>query len=43
MQGSRIVWDGRDDQGRLVPPGSYLYVVYDEGRTMDRGICAVVR
>jgi len=43
MQGSRIIWDGRDDQGRLVPPGSYLYVVYDEGRTMDRGICAVVR
>jgi hypothetical protein len=42
-RGSRLVWDGRDNQGRLVPPGSYLYVLYDEGRTIGRGTCGVVR
>lgn len=39
----RLVWDGRDDAGHVVPPGPYLYVVYDEGREFRTGTCGVVR
>ncbi len=38
-----LAWDGRDDAGRYVPPGSYLYVVDDGGRELAKGVCGVIR
>ncbi|PID80655.1 hypothetical protein CSB20_06405 [bacterium DOLZORAL124_64_63] len=38
-----LVWDGRDQGGHLMPPGSYLYVVYDDGREFRTGTCGVIR
>ncbi|HHS12136.1 MAG TPA: hypothetical protein ENN03_00025 [bacterium] len=36
-------WDGRNDSGALVPPGSYLYVVRVRARVIRRGMVAVIR
>ncbi len=36
-------WDGSDKSGRLVPPGSYLYVIDDGGREVGKGVCGVIR
>ena len=36
-------WDGRDRDGRAVPPGSYLYVIDEGGRQVAKGVCGVIR
>lgn len=36
-------WDGRDRDGRQVPPGSYLYVIDEGGREVAKGVCGVIR
>ncbi len=38
-----LAWDGKDRGGRLVPPGSYLWVLDDGGRKVAGGVCGVVR
>ncbi|MDD4223612.1 MAG: peptidylprolyl isomerase [Candidatus Cloacimonetes bacterium] len=35
-QGSEWYWDGRDDQGKRLPPGVYLIRAISEGRTFSR-------
>ena len=39
----RLAWIGRDRDGRQVPAGSYLYVVYDGETAFHTGICGVIR
>jgi len=39
-----LTWDGRDDEGKLVPPGVYLYritVSSDEGENFASGSVGV--
>lgn len=39
-----MTWDGRDDEGKLVPPGVYLYritVSSDEGENFASGSVGV--
>lgn len=43
VDGSRARWDGRDEQGNLVPTGIYLYTAYDEEGQSVAGKIAVVR
>jgi gliding motility-associated-like protein len=38
-----LVWNGRNQNGDPMPPGTYLYVVYDDGREFRTGTCGVVR
>ncbi len=38
-----LVWNGRNQNGNPMPPGSYIYVVYDDGREFRTGTCGVVR
>ena len=38
-----LVWNGRNQNGNPMPPGTYLYVVYDDGREFRTGTCGVVR
>ena len=40
--GSRLVWDGTDEKGKLVGAGVYLYRL-DVGKTRDQGRIVVVR
>ena len=39
----RLAWNGRDRDGRQVPAGSYLYVVYDGETAFHTGSCGVIR
>lgn len=41
--GRSLVWNGRNQSGDPMPPGTYLYVVYDNGREFRTGTCVVVR
>ncbi len=44
LDGSRsLTWNGRNQSGDPMPPGSYLYVVYNDGREFRSGTCGVVR
>jgi hypothetical protein len=40
---NKIEWDGRDEEGRTVPGGVYVYVVQDGDGIVRRGKIAVVR
>ncbi len=41
--GHNLVWDGRNQNGEAMPPGTYLYVVYDGQREFRTGTCGVIR
>lgn len=41
--GRNLTWDGRDQSGHPLPPGTYLYVVYNDRREFRTGTCGVVR
>jgi len=41
--GRNLVWNGRDQSGHPMPPGTYLYVVYKDGREFRTGTCGVIR
>jgi hypothetical protein len=43
VQGSRAVWDGKDDNRNLVPSGIYIYLVYNEQGQTGTGKIAVIR
>lgn len=44
LDGDRsLVWDGRDQDGNVMAPGTYLWVVYDDGREFRTGTCGVIR
>ena len=43
VQGSRAVWDGRDDSRNLVPSGIYIYLVFNEQGQTGTGKIAVIR
>ena len=43
VDGSRAMWDGRDEQGHLVPSGVYLYTAYDQEGQSVAGKIAVIR
>ena len=43
VDGSRAKWDGRDEQGNLVPSGVYLYTAYDQEGQSVAGKIAVIR
>ena len=36
--GPRLMWDGRADDGRLVPPGVYLYKLQAGGVTLFKRV-----
>lgn len=38
-----LVWNGRNQSGNPMPPGTYIYVVYDNGREFRTGTCGVIR
>lgn len=41
--GGRFIWNGRDDRGREVLPGAYLYSVRDQGNNVASGYVVVAR
>jgi hypothetical protein len=41
--GNRFIWNGRDDRGREVLPGVYLYSVRDQGNNVASGYVVVAR
>jgi hypothetical protein len=41
--GGRFIWNGRDDRGREVLPGVYLYSVRDQGNNVASGYVVVAR
>ncbi len=41
--GGRIIWNGRDDRGRDVTPGVYLYSLRDQGNNVASGYVVVAR
>jgi len=43
VDGSRAVWDGRDEQGRAAASGIYLFVVYDQTGQAGQGKIALIR
>ncbi len=43
VDGSRALWDGRDEQGNLVPSGVYLYTAFDQEGQSVAGKIAVIR
>lgn len=38
-----IIWDGKDDVGNLLEPGSYLYVVKSRGKVIAKGVIGLAR
>jgi gliding motility-associated-like protein/uncharacterized repeat protein (TIGR01451 family) len=38
-----IVWDGKDDNGDVLQPGSYLYIVKSKGKVISKGILGLAR
>ncbi len=43
VQGSRAIWDGRDNTGNAVPSGIYLFLAFNEQGQKGTGKIAVVR
>jgi gliding motility-associated-like protein len=43
LTGGANTWDGRDDQGRQLAPGAYLYTISNRQQLMKRGVIALVR
>jgi gliding motility-associated-like protein len=43
LQGGELRWDGTDASGSAQPPGVYLYVVRDGGRTVASGHITLAR
>ncbi len=43
VQGSRARWDGRDSEGKIVPSGIYVYLVYTHGGATASGKIAVIK
>jgi hypothetical protein len=41
--GGRFTWNGRDDRGREVTPGVYLYTLRDQGNNVTSGYVVVAR
>ena len=41
--GLQIPWDGRDDSGREMLPGTYLYILRDANKTIARGYVVLAR
>ncbi|MCI0618050.1 gliding motility-associated C-terminal domain-containing protein, partial [bacterium] len=41
--GGQFIWNGRDDRGREVLPGVYLYSVRDQGNNVASGYVVVAR
>ncbi len=41
--GRNLEWNGRNQNGDPMPPGTYLYVVYNDGREFRTGTCGVIR
>ena len=39
----RLTWNGRNTDGRMMPPGTYVYVVYDDRKEFRKGTCGVIR
>ena len=43
VQGSRAIWDGKDETGTSVPSGIYIFLVYNEQGQTGTGKIAVLR
>lgn len=43
VQGSRAIWDGKDESGTSVPSGIYIFLVYNEQGQTGTGKIAVLR
>jgi gliding motility-associated-like protein len=43
LTGGANTWDGRDDQGRPMASGAYLYTISNRKQVMKRGVIALVR
>jgi outer membrane protein assembly factor BamB len=43
--GSRreFVWDGLDDDGQLIPPGLFIYIIEEDGHKIESGHVVMVR
>ena len=41
--GQSFWWDGRDNTGRLVLPGAYLYIFSDRSKAIARGCVVIAR
>lgn len=40
---NEFIWDGRDDHGRPLPPGVYLYSLQNHGRNVKNGYIVLAR
>jgi len=38
-----IIWNGKDDSGNNLLPGSYLYIVKSQGSLIDKGVIGLAR
>lgn len=43
MEGSKLFWDGYDDNGRMQLPGVYIYVIKDGSKAIASGIVTLAR
>lgn len=43
LSGGANVWDGRDEQGRLMLPGTYLYTIKEKDDFIRRGLLWLIR
>jgi len=39
----KVAWDGRDNYGRGVPPGPYLYTIEAGGKNLCKGVVVLAR
>ena len=43
LESNGVVWDGKDDYGKTVPSGIYLYKLELDGKTIETKKCLIVR
>jgi len=38
-----FIWNGLDDDGQLIPPGLFIYIIEEDGRKIESGHVVMVR
>ncbi|RKZ34359.1 hypothetical protein DRQ33_02320, partial [bacterium] len=39
----RLIWNGLDDKGTLCPPGAYIFIAFEDGQIIEKGIIILAR
>jgi len=43
LSNGETFWDGKDESGKLMLPGCYLYIIFDGSRAIHRGLIHLIR